>query len=50
MTGVVLQPVAPPTPQPDVPLRNLALGLGLAIVTAGGAWYQRRRTRLHQKT
>lgn len=44
--GVLLQPVTAPDAPDNPPWRNLALGLGLATITAGGAWRQRRKAML----
>ena len=43
ISGVLLQPVTAPDAPDNPPWRNLALGLGLATITAGGAWRQRRK-------
>ncbi len=46
ISGVLLQPVTAPDAPDNPPWRNLALGLGLATITAGGAWRQRRKAML----
>ena len=46
ISGVLLQPVTAPDAPDNPPWRHLALGLGLATITAGGAWRQRRKAML----